>query len=65
MTTDADTAPRPDAGLPRELENFARDLLALVRAVRVYPEGHAFLTERAECLVRQIADRFADPLSLG
>lgn len=65
MTTDADTAPKPDAGLPRELENFARDLLALVRGVRVYPEGHSFLAERAERLVRQIADRFADPLSLG
>ena len=47
------------------MEGFARDLLALIRGVRVYPAGHSFLADLAQRLVRQIADRFADPLSVG
>jgi hypothetical protein len=65
MSARVDTTPSPGSGLPREIEAFSRDLLALIRGVRVYPQGHSFLTERAERLVRQVADRFADPLSLG
>ncbi|MDW7712192.1 MAG: HEAT repeat domain-containing protein [Deferrisomatales bacterium] len=47
------------------LEAFSRDLLALVRAVRVYPPGHPFLLGLASRLTAMVGTSLPGPLLLG
>lgn len=65
MTTHSDTLSGSGSGQHPLVEGVARDLLALIRAVRVYPEGHQFPADLSERLVMQVANGFSDPLSLG
>jgi len=60
-------APEPteDIVLAQRLESFSRDLLALVRAVRVYPPAHPFLQNLTGRLVAMVGDALPAPLVLG
>ncbi len=49
----------------RAVEALARDLLALVRGVRVYPDSHPFLADLAGRMVASVRERLPDPLTIG
>ncbi|MFU8857194.1 MAG: HEAT repeat domain-containing protein [Deferrisomatales bacterium] len=55
--------PAPDCA--ETVEAFARDLLALVRAVKVYPSSHPFLSEAAHRLMERVRAEMPAPLELG
>lgn len=56
--------PTPNNTVSEALEAFARDLLALVRAVRVYPSSHPHLSETAERLTARLRAGLPSPLAL-
>lgn len=58
--------PDPDTeALSRSLEAFSRDLLALVRALKVYPPQHPFLRGLATRLTAMVGRTLPGPLVLG
>lgn len=52
-------------GTSLALEAFARDLMALVRGVRVYPVGHPYLTDLAGRLLALVHRDLPEPLEVG
>jgi len=54
-----------EAILAQSLESFSRDLLALVRAIRVYPPAHPFLQNLTGRLVAMVGGPLPAPLVLG
>ncbi len=65
MRSHESSRPGRDPDTARALEAFARDLLALARGVRVYPQGHPHLQAVADRLLEGARCDLPVPLDLG